>query len=150
MNPNLWGPPAWDFLHTITFNYPYRPTHQEKIKTIMFFETLGDMLPCQSCREHYQENLAKYPVRKAVSDRDTLVKWLIHIHNQVNRLLGKRIYHPRTIINKFNKKYDIFDDFDNVEPLENRVTWATGKKWVLIITVVLAFILLLTYYIKRA
>ncbi len=149
MNPNVWGPPAWDFLHTITFNYPYRPTPKEKMKAIIFFETLEDMLPCHSCRKHYQENLAKYPVRNAVSDRDTLVKWLIHIHNQVNRLLGKRIYHPHTVINQFNKKYDIFNDFDDVEPLGNRVTWTTAKKWVLIITVVLSFILLLNYYTKR-
>ena len=29
-NNKIWGPPAWTFLHTITFNYPENPTNREK------------------------------------------------------------------------------------------------------------------------
>ena len=29
-NNNVWGPAAWTFLHTITFNYPDNPTNQDK------------------------------------------------------------------------------------------------------------------------
>ena len=29
-NTNTWGPSAWIFLHTITFNYPINPTENDK------------------------------------------------------------------------------------------------------------------------
>ena len=30
MDPKIWGPPGWLFLHTITFNYPTNPTEEDK------------------------------------------------------------------------------------------------------------------------
>ena len=30
MHPELWGPGAWKFLHSITFNYPKEPTSRDK------------------------------------------------------------------------------------------------------------------------
>ena len=29
-NPEIWGPGAWLFLHTITLNYPTNPTFEDK------------------------------------------------------------------------------------------------------------------------
>ena len=33
MDPKIWGPPGWLFLHTLTFNYPNNPTKEEKETT---------------------------------------------------------------------------------------------------------------------
>ena len=33
MNVNKWGPSGWIFLHTITFNYPEKPTKQLKLSS---------------------------------------------------------------------------------------------------------------------
>ena len=30
MNPEVWGPHAWFFLHTVTMNYPNKPTIKDK------------------------------------------------------------------------------------------------------------------------
>ena len=30
MDPEIWGPSAWIFLHTITLNYPNNPTIYDK------------------------------------------------------------------------------------------------------------------------
>ena len=30
MEPNIWGPGAWTFLHSITLNYPNNPNIQTK------------------------------------------------------------------------------------------------------------------------
>ena len=30
MNVNKWGPGGWDFLHSITFNYPLEPNDLDK------------------------------------------------------------------------------------------------------------------------
>ena len=30
MNPSVWGPKLWFSLHTITLNYPKKPTYKDK------------------------------------------------------------------------------------------------------------------------
>ena len=43
MNVNKWGPGGWEFLHSITFNYPLEDevnsTHQENYRN--FFKSIG-------------------------------------------------------------------------------------------------------------
>ena len=92
MNPNVWGPHGWIFLHSITLNYPENPTKHDKIKVMEFFNNLGDMLPCDKCSKHFKENIKKYPISQHFHSRESLVKWLIDIHNEVNKSNNKRIY----------------------------------------------------------
>ena len=37
MDPKVWGPNAWIFLHSITMNYPKNPTNEDKEKYRTFF-----------------------------------------------------------------------------------------------------------------
>ena len=37
MNPKIWGPHAWIFLHSITLNYPENPTPELKKNNIKDF-----------------------------------------------------------------------------------------------------------------
>ena len=110
MNPVIWGPPAWDFLHTITFNYPTRPTQNDMEHAILFFKSLGNMLPCVVCQEHYKQNLEKYPIELAVISRERMINWLVNIHNQVNIILGKKIYNVNDIIEKYHHKFGLLPD----------------------------------------
>lgn len=86
-NPMHWGPGAWRFLHAISFAYPENPTLDEKKAAESFFESLRELLPCKSCKNHYIENINTMPVN--VSSRDTLTKWVVDLHNIVNTKLGK-------------------------------------------------------------
>ena len=83
MNPIIWGPGAWTFLHSITLNYPENPTDKEKMFHKNFFLNLQNVLPCPSCAQHYSMNLKKFPIDPALESRELLVKWLIDIHNEV-------------------------------------------------------------------
>ena len=56
MNPKIWGPSAWLFLHTVTFNYPNNPTEEDKRNYLTFFNSLKHIIPCPLCKEHYIEN----------------------------------------------------------------------------------------------
>jgi len=49
-NNNVWGPSAWTFLHTITFNYPEDPTEDDKRKYYNFFMNIKDVLPCKNVK----------------------------------------------------------------------------------------------------
>ena len=55
--PPGWGPSAWHFLHTVALSYPNNPTESDKMMFKTFFETLGEMLPCESCRIHYKKTI---------------------------------------------------------------------------------------------
>ena len=61
MSPNVWGPKAWDFLHTLSFAYPENPTEKEKQSMLNFFNSLPDILPCKMCANHCRENLSSIP-----------------------------------------------------------------------------------------
>lgn len=89
MNPIYWGPAGWHFMHAVTMTYPEVPSDQDKERYRIFFESITAVLPCPACRRHYQENLKKLPIR--LESRSDLFKWLIDIHNEVNKKNKKRI-----------------------------------------------------------
>ena len=68
MNPEVWGPGAWTFLHSITFQYPEKPTDIDKQKYYTFFNSLKNVLPCPVCRDHYNKNF-EHRQRPAKMDR---------------------------------------------------------------------------------
>ena len=84
MNVNKWGPSGWVFLHTITFNYPEKPTLNDKKKYRLFFNLIGDMLPCKYCRNSYKIYIKYLPVDNFLNSRESLTYWLFYIHNLVN------------------------------------------------------------------
>ena len=106
MNTTVWGSPAWLFLHSIALNYPKNPTYTDKINMKTFFETVGKVLPCNSCKKHYMDNIKKLPIQ--LNSKDELVKWTIDFHNLVNKILGKRIISEKealsAIMHLYNKK----------------------------------------------
>ncbi len=91
MLTSVWGPPLWHTLHTISFNYPVKPTSQDKENYLQYFKSLGTVLPCRYCRENYKENLKKNPLKKKVfKNRETLSRWVYDLHELVNKNLGKK------------------------------------------------------------
>ena len=111
MEPNVWGPPGWIFLHTVTFQYPENPTDLDKQKYYTFFNSLKNVLPCPNCREHYRENFENIPIR--LESREDLIEWLIDIHNEVNKKNNKRIYTYKEVYDKYNKMYGLGESKEN-------------------------------------
>jgi len=111
MEPNVWGPPGWTFLHTVTFQYPENPTDLDKQKYYTFFNSLKNVLPCPNCREHYHENFENIPIR--LESREDLIEWLIDIHNEVNKKNNKRIYTYKEVYDKYNKMYGLGESKEN-------------------------------------
>lgn len=89
----VWGPPAWVFLHTITFAYPEKPDKKTKKIFMTFFKSLCSILPCRYCRDSYSKYCGSTGslglTDRHFRSRDSLTKWLYNIHNAVNRRLGK-------------------------------------------------------------
>jgi FAD-linked sulfhydryl oxidase len=104
MNPKFWGPHGWIFLHSVTMNYPKEPTNEDKTLYRNFFSSLKRVLPCEKCAYHYKQHINDDPIEPALENRNTLVRWLIKIHNKVNEDLGKPQYTYEQVIEEYKYK----------------------------------------------
>ena len=104
-NNNIWGPPAWTFLHTVTYNYPENPTEDDKRNFYNFFDSLQHVLPCEKCKGHYKQNIQKYDLNNSLGSRQDLVKWLIDLHNDINKDNGKPVWSYSEVYNKYQDMY---------------------------------------------
>lgn len=88
-NPEVWGPPTWFFLHSLTMSLPevVPEAKQKQIRALMY--DLQVTLPCPSCGEHLAEHMKEHPICPHLARRDTMVQWMIDIHNMVNKECGK-------------------------------------------------------------
>ena len=85
--PSVWGPSLWRFIHCVAMTAPSPMTREKREEYREFFESLGNVLPCSTCREHYKEYLERHPVD--VRSRRRLVEWTLCFHNHINAMNGK-------------------------------------------------------------
>ena len=104
ITPEFWGPHGWIFLHSVTFNYPDNPSIETKQKYKRFFESIGDVLPCNVCSKNYKRHIKEDPIDPNLNDKNDLIQWLINIHNMTNIELGKQVLSPLEVIKEFSKK----------------------------------------------
>ena len=91
MLTSVWGPSLWHSLHTISFNYPVKPTLEQKEYYFKFFMSLRNILPCKYCRINYKKNIKKVPLKKStMKNREALSRWLYELHEEINRMLHKK------------------------------------------------------------
>lgn len=100
MQSDKWGKSGWIFMHTISFNYPDKPTQKDIQNYKNFFMNIGEVLPCSYCRESYKEFITQLPIDPVLKSRKLLTRWLYKIHNKVNNKLRKQ-----GLYNEKNPKY---------------------------------------------
>ncbi len=105
MNQNIWGSHLWFSLHTISFNYPLKPTQEDKDNYHEFFMGLRNVIPCSVCKKNYLRHLNEHPIDNFLSDRRTLVYWLIDLHNMVNVEIGKKVLSYDVVVKKYEDAY---------------------------------------------
>lgn len=118
MNPNgfqtnVWGPPAWFFLHCVALNYhPARRAAYER-----FFRSLAGVLPCGTCRDNYRGTVAGHHVPKlkltkaTFRSRDSLSYWLFRLHNYVTECRTRKppaYRNTRKDFDKMRARYERF------------------------------------------
>lgn len=89
MDTRVWGPHAWKLFHTISFAFPDSPTHDDVSRFSKFFYSAAEVLPCATCRMHFVSLLRDDPPEKHMTSRNDFTQWLVKVHNQVNKRLGK-------------------------------------------------------------
>ena len=91
MLTTIWGPSMWHFLHTMSFNYPVKPSKEDKKHYRDFILSLQYILPCKYCRKNLKTNLRGNPLTMSdMESRDTFSRYIYKLHETVNKLLGKK------------------------------------------------------------
>jgi hypothetical protein len=90
MLTTVWGPSLWHVLHTMSFNYPVQPTHDQKQQYMDFIYHLEYVLPCGKCRKNLKKNFRKMPLRMInMESRHTFSLYMYRFHEMINKMLGK-------------------------------------------------------------
>ena len=97
-----WGPPLWAVLHSIAERVGSSPFPQyaddERRALTKMIKFLEKVIPCPSCREHYEVYLREHPLEKPLkelshSELNHYIKtWFWELHNWVNESLQRPIY----------------------------------------------------------
>ncbi|CAN6654597.1 FAD-linked sulfhydryl oxidase Erv2p [Trichomonascus vanleenenianus] len=94
------GRAGWKVFHTILAQYPEKPTQDERETLTTFIQLFSRVYPCRECAEHFQEMIKKYPPQ--TSTREHASQWGCHVHNIVNKRLGKPEFDCFAIANKYS------------------------------------------------
>ena len=90
MLTSVWGPSMWHYLHTMSFNYPVKPTIEDKKHYKDFILNLQNVLPCRHCRENLKRNFKTHPLtNNHMKNRDTFSRYIYKLHETINKMLGK-------------------------------------------------------------
>lgn len=91
MLTTVWGPSIWHFLHTMSFNYPVKPTNDDKKHYGDFLKSLQHILPCRHCRENLVNNFKVFPLKPChLESRAAFSRYVYGLHETVNKMLGKK------------------------------------------------------------
>ena len=101
LDPKVWGPHYWFFLHTLAMTYPHHPNSVTKKKYYEFIQNLPLFLPVEEVSGEFSKLLDKYPITPYLDNRDSFVRWMHFIHNKINEKLEK----PQISLNDFFVKY---------------------------------------------
>jgi hypothetical protein len=101
LDPNVWGPHYWFFLHTLSITYPKRPNTVTKKKYYEFIQNLPLFIPVEQISSDFSKLLDLYPVTPYLDNRESFTRWTWFIHNKINQKLDK----PQITLNEFYSKY---------------------------------------------
>jgi len=97
-----WGPILWSILHGLAERVGSSPFPQfegdERRAVIRIMNSLVKVIPCPSCKEHYEVYLKEHPVDKTIKDisykelKKYIKTWFWELHNWVNESLKRPFF----------------------------------------------------------
>lgn len=100
IEPEVWGSHFWNTIYYIIFSYD--STDENCIRCVeMFFFSLGCLLPCPTCQEHYQNYFERNPIRSCVKNKNELIKWIYELQKEI-QIRNKKTIKPFNLW--FNEK----------------------------------------------
>jgi hypothetical protein len=113
LDPKIWGPHYWFFLHTITMSYPIHPNAVTKKKYYDFVQNIPLFIPVESMAGEFSKLLDQYPVQPYLDNKESFIRWMWFIHNKINIKLEK----PQISLNDFYVKY-----YEEYKPMNEKMS----------------------------
>lgn len=109
VNPQVWGPSLWLFLHITSVNYVYSKESSKMMKN--FIIALPYTLPCNDCSEHARKYIkdSLNILDNVCSSRNNLFKFFVDFHNYVNQRHNKPIFSYQEAWNMYSEGVNILD-----------------------------------------
>ena len=101
LDPKIWGPHYWFFLHTVAMTYPHHPNAVTKKKYYEFIQNLPLFIPVEEISKEFEKLIDVYPITPYLDNRDSFVRWTHFIHNKINEKTEK----PQITLNDFFVQY---------------------------------------------
>jgi len=130
LDPKVWGPHYWFFLHTLAMTYPHHPNSVTKKKYYEFIQNLPLFLPVEEISGEFSKLIDKYPITPYLDNRDSFVRWMHFIHNKINQKLEK----PQLSLNDFFVKY--YDEYKTYD--EKLIEYNKIKGKIMYFSIILA------------
>lgn len=111
LDPKVWGPHYWFFLHTISITYPHHPNAVTKKKYYDLIQNFHTFLPIENIATQFSDLLEQYPITPYLDNRESFVRWTWFIHNKINEKLEK----PKISMEEFYTKY-----YENYKPNDEK------------------------------
>lgn len=135
LGPNIWGPHLWKALHMISIGYPNEPNEEQKKNYKIFFENFYQVIPCSICSNNYKRHLTELPITNDImKNRQGLAKWVIDLHNIVNKEHGKPVIQPDdALLHIFNNFESSHTHEENKKPNTKPNTSSSFTLWGLMV-----------------
>jgi len=141
LDPTIWGPWYWGFLHTIAMSYPHHPNAITKKKYYELIQNLPLFIPVETIGSDFSKLLDLYPITAYLDSRESFIRWLHFIHNKINEQLEK----PKISLNEFYSQY-----YDKYKPKTVKIQEHYRlKEKIIYILVILVAILLISYLYNK-
>jgi FAD-linked sulfhydryl oxidase len=114
LDPTIWGPHFWFFLHTIAMTYPNHPNEVNKKKYYDLIQNFYLFIPVEKISSDFKRLIDDYPITPYLDNRESFVRWIWFIHNKINQKLEK----PEITLKQFYKQYRDGYKSSNVKMLE--------------------------------
>ncbi len=105
LDPKVWGPHYWFFLHTIALTYPISPNEVMRKKYYDFIQNLPLFLPIPEIGNEFSKMIDRYPVTPYLESRQDFIKWMHFIHNKINISLSLP---EKTIEETMTEYYELY------------------------------------------
>jgi hypothetical protein len=141
LDPKIWGPKFWFFLHTISLSYPNYPNAITKKKYYDLIQNLPVFLPIEEIASNFSKLLDKYPIQPYLDNRESFIKWVWFIHNKINEQLEK----PIISLNDFYIKY-----YENYKSKNNKlIEFYKIRQKIIYLTIIIAISFLIYYFYDK-
>lgn len=141
LDPKIWGPHYWFFLHTVALNYPLYPNEISKKKYYDFIENFSLFIPIPDIANSFSNILDEFPVTPYLDSRESFIKWVHFIHNKINIKLNLP---EKTLEESLKNYYDLYRDQKIIINEE-----ILSKKKILYILIVLSLFTLSIFIYKK-